>query len=490
MVGAPPQDLESSPAASRIGALARASGLRMFHFEHRVRLPLPEAWTSKGRPDLGEAPRWEAGSLPESKYQGFRHDLLLGSLHAGHDPKWTAHELCHGVVGFAWRPDAAPLFHALAARVAEALPVALWYFHDQEEPDHEGGRAFLDRELARVERSLRLGRPIPHRLATLDLSSDGLAYAAAHGPRLDSEAFERWITGFFREGQGWNRELDGLVDRALEVQAHLLGQAEADPLAGSAERRVRQDLGWRLLHARTLITEAREGRSSLDALIEELELGAEVSEVAAGYRALSEAEDLPDADDVLAVGYDLGRGEGRSVAQIGQGLETACPGALDLLGADEVQVVARFVAEDPFERAPLGRRFARWMARERPGAAADRASLEAALVHAAPCDPAGATLGVAQGEGGLVPSAEIEVLELHHDVLGAGRDRLDQPLYLVVRRAADGEVDLVEVEAEVAAALAAGCAPAGDEARERLAALGILRPERWRLLRDPPARQA
>ncbi|MEC9072019.1 MAG: hypothetical protein VX938_06550, partial [Myxococcota bacterium] len=130
-LGAPSHELTRSPAASRIGELAAESELFLAHFEHRVQLDLPEDWIPQDRQDLAGSSVWQGGVLPEPKYQCFRHDLLVGSFHPGHRAKWTAHELCHGLVGFGWRPGASRLFLALAARLAEALPVALWYFLDE-----------------------------------------------------------------------------------------------------------------------------------------------------------------------------------------------------------------------------------------------------------------------------------------------------------------------------------------------------------------------
>src|SRR5690606_27464471 len=113
------------------------------------------------------------------------------------------------------------LFHALAAWLAELLPVALWYFFDEadlarcprhqragplfqtyceaceraalagpREPDRESrrllreGRRYVERELRAIARSRRLGRAEGTRFATIDLAEDALQYAAAHGARL------------------------------------------------------------------------------------------------------------------------------------------------------------------------------------------------------------------------------------------------------------------------------------------------------------------
>ncbi|MCA9546622.1 MAG: hypothetical protein KC613_19590, partial [Myxococcales bacterium] len=125
---APDAELHRSPAAALVGRLAAASSLRLSHFEHRLHLPTPFAWADPDRPDLAGVPTWQGGRLQEHKFQHFRGDNPVGSFHPGHRAKWTAHELCHGVVGFAWAPTATPLFHTLAARLNEVVPVALYYF--------------------------------------------------------------------------------------------------------------------------------------------------------------------------------------------------------------------------------------------------------------------------------------------------------------------------------------------------------------------------
>ena len=143
--GAPAHELLRSPASQAVGRLAMQSNLLLSHFEHRVELALPEEWLPTDRPDLGETPVWQNGVLPEAKYQAFRHDRISGSFHPSHRAKWTGHELCHGLVGFAWKPSASRFFHALASRLAEVLPVALWYFLDEANlrrcPSHQGGAA-------------------------------------------------------------------------------------------------------------------------------------------------------------------------------------------------------------------------------------------------------------------------------------------------------------------------------------------------------------
>ena len=63
--GLPAHELSRSPCAARVGALAAEAGLFGFHYEHRVRLPWPEAWGER------EAVGWSDGRLPEPKYAAF-----------------------------------------------------------------------------------------------------------------------------------------------------------------------------------------------------------------------------------------------------------------------------------------------------------------------------------------------------------------------------------------------------------------------------------
>jgi hypothetical protein len=202
-----------------------------------------------------------AGCCPSRKYQTFRHDLLIASFHPSHRPQWTAHELCHALVGFAYRPGASTLFHVLAAWLAELIPVALWYFFDEADlrrcPRHQGGgplfqtycaacereaergpraedrdtlrlrregRRFVERELAAVQRSRRLGRPLGTRFATIDLAEDAVSYVAAHGPRLRSAEMERFSQSFFAPGQGQHATLEELeASRARRLRPPVRG---------------------------------------------------------------------------------------------------------------------------------------------------------------------------------------------------------------------------------------------------------------------------
>ncbi len=518
---APAAELSRSPAAARVGALAAESGLFLAHFEHRWEPDWPEDWQPRGRPDLGERATWVAGTLPETKFRTFQLDRLIGSLHPSHGAKWTAHELCHGLVGFGWRPGASRRWLATAARLAELLPVALWYFLDEGGlrrcPDHDGplygarcrrceaaaapsgadptewyrrGRAFVEAELAAVARTRRLGRPVPHRHATLELCSDGLAYVSAHGARLESAAFHRYAETFFAAGQGHHDTLDDLEGRVLGLLDHLTGGPPAPALAGDRWRWITQDLGWRLL----VLHADSEGElaAALDPLIDRLATDpseAAVTATVSAYREIHAEWVLPSPGDVFGVGYPLPGGLGVSEAQLAEGVASALPATWVCLGEEAEELVSDFAhGGDRSERSPLGRRFAAFLARaEESPALVDQARFEAAVTHAIVGDAAEVALGAeAPADAPVVRAQGVEVVVVHHAVTtdpAAAEDAetllpLDEALHLAVRRAPDGEVDVLQLDPEAAEGLDS---PAGadPEVRATLLSLGLLVPAAW-----------
>jgi hypothetical protein len=538
MLSPPPDwhELTRSPAAMAVGRLAARAGLGFAHFEHTVTLPEPEAWAVPGRPDLGVVGGWRGGVLPESKFRHFRLDRMVAGFHPGHRAKWSSHELLHRLVGFAWTPDASPFWLAAAARLAELLPVALWYHLDEiglrRCSDHADGatlfdahcaaceeaaahgpvpvdaarvdqtlteaRAFVARERDAIARSLREGRPIPSRWFTIDLCSDGLAWAAAHGPRLASPAFATYVERFFAPGLGWHPTLDALdarVESLFEKLAAAVcagapapasddGAADPEPLR---RRWIAADVAWRLLTVREDCGDSV--ADELDAIVDGLAASHDVATAAAAYRDLHADFELPEPEDVFAVGYDLGGGLGRSVRQIREGLATAVPSALRLLGADADAHVEAFVRGDGLERRPLGLRFARHLIRAHaPAAAVDAARLEALLTHAPPQDPMVATLAGAPPRNARCRMASgVTHLNVCHDptALLRGRARtLRVPVELAIVRSAEGQSEAVALsEAAAADCLRMRAGPVepsvGAEEAEALRAAGVWCAEGW-----------
>jgi hypothetical protein len=506
--GAPAHELQRSSASLEIARQAARSQLFFAHFERRAQLPVPAHWLPE-HAQLAPA-MFVGGVLPESKYQSFRHDLLVASFHPSHRAQWTAHELCHGLVGFAYRPGASTLFHVLAAWLAELVPVALWYFFDEVDlrrcPRHRGGgplfqahcaacereaergpgesgrsgdRArregmrFVKRELAAIRRSRRLGRPVGTRFATIDLAEDAVSYVAGHGPRLRAPEMERFSASFFGAHQGQHSSLEALEARVLALCESLCGGSA--PRAWRATRwdYAAQDVGYRLLTLRAQTDPAV--AQPLDRLIDRLAAARSEPGLRAcvrGYRALfaatrrersKAARALPAPETLFALGYALPDGLGCAEAQMRDGIASACPSTWQALGARRADILRDFCAADRDERVPIGRRFAAYLSAHEPGALADLARVEAAITHVAPREPWLDCLDpfeAKRAELQLAPG--VEIVRIEHDVLGSSgsaarraRAFATPRALLVLRRVGASEVDVLELPAEQATHLAA-----------------------------------
>jgi len=549
-VGAPREDLLRSPAALRVAELAVDSGIGLYNYESRVELEWPESWIPMDRPDLGVdglPPEWHRGVLPEPKYSAFRHDLLTGSLHAGQRAKWTAHELCHGLVGFAWHEEASSLYMAVAARLAEVVPVALWYFWDEAWlkrcprhahqrvagpawcPDCEvaaretfvhddshaerwlrEGMDFVEREVAASLATIRSGRPVFTPWAHIDLMSDGLAYASAHAARLRSPEFQSWIARFgsvHGERGGWFEDLERFAARVLAVARAIVNSDELMPwVFGKQPAALKaSDVAGRLLH----VGADTDGDCwvELDGLVVGLAaaytkgdsagIEAALGECAAGYAELHAEYELPEAEEVFAIGQRISPEFGFGIAQIRAGLETACARTLALLGDEADAVVAAFATGDEPSRAFLGRRFAAFLGAGKAGevatALADVATLEAAIAHAAPPDVVELSLGWdGASPDGLKLAYGVELVSATRDVAAIVMHEVPPEeakkgvfAWLVRRDAAD-QVGLTALSTTTAAAIRAGFEVEGDalDAQAQyelnlLAEEAFVVPDRW-----------
>jgi hypothetical protein len=130
------------------------------------------------------------------------------------------------------------------------------------------------------------------------------------------------------------------------------------------------------------------------------------------------------------------------------------------LGARSQAAIDAFSADDRAERAPIGRRFARFLARTQPGPCAELCALEAAITHAAVrplwvdrLDPFEAR----DGQYALAPG--VEIVMVGHDVVSAPPGRvararqLAEPRALLVLRRTGEPVDVLELPAPLARAL-------------------------------------
>jgi len=522
----PTREWTRSPAAARVGQLAARDGLHLFHFEHRAHLPIPANWMPPGSESLAAPPAWDRGVLPERKYHSFRHDLPLGSYHPHHRAKWSSHELCHALVGFAWDPDATPFFHATAGRLAELLPVALWYFFDEAFlnrcPDHQHGGAlfrtfcakceevaairrddpmaeeriaaglrFIDRELLAVDRSIEAGRPVSHRWATIDLASDGVAYAASHGHRLTSPRFRGFAEAFYLEGGPLHLELESLIERVHVVsRAILLGEPLRPFTSSPAHGRARwmlQDLGWRLATVAELTP--GDGGLAVDDLVRQVAtlvpataqeadpsflVQAGLQAVHAAYTELYDQVALPHPDDVFGLGYRLPLPQVQSPAQLLEGVLSANPIAGELMGDSLQPVVNRFMSQEVWSRTDLPTRWKRFIRSTHGPHVADLADWEAAVATLPP-QPEAALMALEDADAVRL-ATHVRLVNAQTDVIALA-ERLDEgsvdlsvddetitmvvhdeplddePTLLLLSRGQDGEPVLLDLPTELQAAL-------------------------------------
>jgi hypothetical protein len=172
---------------------------------------------------------------------------------------------------------------------------------------------------------------------------------------------------------------------------------------------------------------------------------------------------------------------------------SACPSCLRALGEQGEALLRAFSAADQAERAPIGRRFARFLAENRPGPSAELCALEAAITHAAVRPPWVDSLDPFEGRADQLSFAPgVEIVRVEHDVMGTspgrvGRaPRLAEPRALLVLRRTGQPVDVLELPAALADQLGAHDGPlpsalfAADPAlRQELLSAGVLVPRAY-----------
>jgi hypothetical protein len=541
IVNAPDEELNRSPASQVMAKLAEQSELFLTHFEYRHHLALPTQWIPTDRPDLTGEVRWKRGVLEEHKYLHFRYDQPLGSFHPGHRAKWTAHELCHGLLGFTWSPNATPFHNVLAARLSELLPVALWYFFDEVQlrrcplhylqgalfQDHctyceraaiqgsrlpekedayfiDNGIAFMKREINAITRSRRFARPLPHRYATLDLNSDAMAYVAQNTARMEDESFRLFIELFHGPHTGMWHDLDELEDRLWGLTESLTGGLPSNPLRAGKPHWIAQDVAWRLLTVAAQCEE-KELIEHLYQMTEDLARTPKaIHLMIQKYQALHEEYFLPSPQQVFAVGYDLGGGWGWDESQIIAGVASACPELTQILGLDTLsEQVSAFIPWDlsQAQRVPIGKRFARFLKETAPGPLSDLASYESCIHHPDPPDPWSASLAWNNAQGDLVRRCQgVEVLHVSIEI-----DRLldsikhqediDIPEYehaLMIVNRAGGTRHIAEISPQIVQALkeldkqpvASDLLGLTEEEIDLLKDLGAITPCEWQLYKS------
>jgi len=447
-------EVVASPVGLRAVALAVQVGATSVDRETRALLD----WQVAGAVADPAHGVWESGRLHVGKYQAFLQDAPFATYDPAHVAKWGPHELMHRAAGFFWRSDMSRFEHYLGARLNELLPVALWYGPDQllrlqedgferataqrEAPASEArwqdhtdeehlrrtlrwlrrGFEHVAIELDAIDREHRSGRCIatPHHVggATLDASSDALAYVVAHHERVLSASVAEVLAevGAFDSVEAYRAHVEA------QWEALLFGDIELDEEA---------------------IDEARTTRVAWD-------------------HRLRSALAGPDADpDAIAAdgleAFDLG--------QLYDGVLSVAPRLADLLEERDPDWLERFAFGPAIrQRAPLGVRLERFV----EGELAELARFEHRLATIQPSDRG----RLASDDGTRVARDDGFVLErFEHDVaaLHAGAQPSPGPTAVLLGRVGE-QVAVIPLDPPVATfweALADEAATE-DQARESL----------------------
>jgi hypothetical protein len=237
----------------------------------------------------------------------------------------------------------------------------------------------------------------------------------------------------------------------LELMAAITGEGEAKPWEYSREYWYCRDLAGRLIEimAQCEGEVYRELEKLIDILAEgnrdALETGI------SGYVALFEDYELPEPKLVMATGYPLPQGYGRASEHILEGARSACPLTFEQL--DERQdgevLGQKFAATDPFQRQPMGHRFAEWLTHQ-PGLEdlANLAHVEASIAHVPQRSAAVLSLSSARHLGKRFHLAE-DVLLVYPNTFASnvlGIPIADEDIQLLIRRNPQTQAEVVAVE--------------------------------------------
>ena len=479
--GLPLGEVLASPFALRMVALGVRAGATTVHAELRRTFEwlAPYAAIDEVRdPAHGT---WERGVLREGKYQQFAAEEPFAIHHPDHHSKWAPHELLHRACGFFFRADATRFEIYLGARLNELLPVATWYGHEQalrlahdgpfdreaakgdesahlrdarwlDDRDRDLGKRALGAasllrwgltrahdELAAVDRERRTGElvRVPH--AFLDASSDALAYAAAHAPRLAyvSDA----LALLWPEGEDRDASIAAYRARIERMHEALLFEPIELDLARAASLRAARDLSDVMMRAAHLGAFERVARFVPDVrALHAAARAGEAIETAALRTELARALGAKSASIAIANGHFAGAGgvSALALSQLEEGLMSTAPRTLSFLSKKASLALLRALAGSAsmLERAPLGARLAAFLAAdpEIPPALAELARLEAAIAAASRaddrleqlCEDADALPPAWDGVW-LVRSRAMRVIELAYDAASTHAAE-DEPL--------------------------------------------------------------
>ncbi len=386
-MGADPRDYNRSSVAKRIFSLAASNEFLFAHYEYRWPVPVPEGWLDPNLQAAQGEVHWQAGVLSELKYQSFRHDSVVCNFHPGQSSKWGAHELCHKLVGYAWKPKQGLLYHTLAAWAAEVLPVTVYYFWDEMDcfkcEKHKAfsqspmsycaacdkmaaistdkrlelldlGWDFLNTQLAAIEESIKKQSLMPAPLFSLDLADDAYHYSLSQLGRLNSESYSLYMNKVVSPALHV-AEIEDLITRVREVAASLVEGAKFKNFNLKRHDWVVMDLGSRLLElAENMDVEVRE---IFLRHFEEFATTKDINAFINSYQSLLNEYELPKVEELFATGYSVTPSLGYYNDQVKEGIISVIPKSFEQL---DIESISNFLDSDRGNRDYLGARLEKY----------------------------------------------------------------------------------------------------------------------------------
>ncbi|MFK8137017.1 MAG: hypothetical protein AB8E15_01540 [Bdellovibrionales bacterium] len=415
----PSQDRSGSEVSNTIFDLAQNHNLMFFNFEYRKALDYPEDWMGDVSEEWG-GNQWLAGKLPESKYQNFRTDLLIGSFHPNHHSKWSAHELLHNIVGFGYNPQWTFLEHCLSSRLSELLPVVQYHFLDEARTNKcmkhnfsfsaqgqncqacdllakemnpsstsslskDMAEEFFTREIAAIKSSLKSGLPVENQFFHINLSTDSYAYVKNHWGRLQDPLFAKFVDQFYKDTPQYFTKIDDQIQRVEDVFSHLMGRSNLATVSKILEVNtwITQDIGFRLLQMQKMCEEADEVFRAIEKIVFGLLPNASLESVEKSiqsYVELCKEYELIPAEELFAVGYELPMGFGFAKEQVLEGLKSAIPNTLRIIGPTSLSIVVEdFIRRCEWTRNSLAPRFTEFLKSEGSKELSEMGELENAI---------------------------------------------------------------------------------------------------------------
>jgi vacuolar-type H+-ATPase subunit H len=391
-------DVNRSKFSSYIYQQATKNDFFLYHFEYRYLLDLPEEWKNNGDQEA----YWANGILKEDKYQHFRNDSRIGSFNPTHSSKWTSHELTHLLSGFAWNPNFTYFEMAIAARLAELIPVIVFYYWDEaftkrcskhreqasygklcfeceklaeinlEDPISEKlmkeADIFFNSELMSIKKSIKENKFDFNPYWKLDLMSDAISYTKHQTKRLKSPEFHEFIEKFHPDNTGYFKSIEEYLNHIETLYKKMKELKPLSKYAGNRDLWISQDMAWRFISFQ-LTSNSESVKDECNIFIDELAENKNIETIQKCiedyWQIYNQNEDeFLHPDMLFGLGYQVDKDHGKSFSMIESGLISSVGPALEYMtikhDIDSLEMIVNFISVDDYDRDFLSHRFLKY----------------------------------------------------------------------------------------------------------------------------------